>query len=369
MQIETGMVRPDYDGACITGIVPALLERGSPAWMPSTVGGASTVVLFVLDGLGADVLEKYADLLPNMRSFESRTITSVVPSSTASALPSLTTGLTPSEHGIVGYRMKVGPEVLNVLGWFRPGGGPPPDPAEAQPAPAFLGHQIKVVTRSQFLKSGFSEAHMRGARIIGWNVTSTMIEHCRRLAASGEPLVYAYYDGIDVVAHRYGLQNEFFLEELKEADRLVGALLAALPSDAALLVASDHGQVHIGRKGWVGLEPCDPYVQTYAGDGRFRLLYARAGAAMDLRKAAEQQFGDRAWVFTREQLIEEGWFGPPPQSWVAERISDVVLAARDPVAFIDPTNPLEVNLLSGHGSITDDEMLVPLLAARGGRSG
>ena len=51
----------------------------------------------------------------------------------------------------------------------------------------------------------------------------------------------------------------------------------------------------------------------------------------------------------------------------AERIGDVVLAAREPVAFVDPALPNERKLRSGHGSLTPDEMYVPLLAARGTR--
>jgi hypothetical protein len=47
------------------------------------------------------------------------------------------------------------------------------------------------------------------------------------------------------------------------------------------------------------------------------------------------------------------------------RVGDVVLAARAPIAFVDPALPQEVRLRTGHGSMTEDEMLVPLLAGRG----
>jgi hypothetical protein len=50
---------------------------------------------------------------------------------------------------------------------------------------------------------------------------------------------------------------------------------------------------------------------------------------------------------------------------VAKRIGDVVLAAIDPIGFVDPANPGEDRLLSGHGSIAAGDMLVPFIAARG----
>ena len=358
-------IKPDYEGACIVNVASSLLGEDLPDWFPEPVRDASAILLFLLDGLGWNAFEEMRGDLPVLSSLEGSPITSVVPSSTASALTSVTTGLSPSQHGLVGYRMRVGPEILNVLGWFYPGGSEAPDPQQIQPAPSFAGRQVKIVTRSQFVKSGFSEASMRGARLIGWRTTSTLVEHCRRLGASGERFFYAYYDGVDLVAHQYGLKNDFFAAEVRAADRLIGEVIEVLPPGCAVVIVSDHGQVHLDRKSWIPLEACDPYAASYAGDGRFRFIYAKSGASSDLLKAAEECVGEKGWVFSREQLIEEGWLGPRPEPWIRDRIGDVTLAARDAVAFIDPTNPLEVNLQSGHGSLTEREMLVPLLAGRG----
>jgi hypothetical protein len=117
------------------------------------------------------------------------------------------------------------------------------------------------------------------------------------------------------------------------------------------------------------MEPVASHVRAYAGDARLRYLYARPGAEADLLKAAEDAYGDDAWVFSREQLIDERWLGPePPPGDIASRIGHVTLAAKGNVAFVDPTHPRETRLLAGHGSLSPDEMLVPLLAGRGRRS-
>jgi len=50
----------------------------------------------------------------------------------------------------------------------------------------------------------------------------------QRLLSEGEPFVYAYYDGIDKVAHADGL-GALYDAELRAVDRMVGDLLAALP--------------------------------------------------------------------------------------------------------------------------------------------
>jgi predicted AlkP superfamily pyrophosphatase or phosphodiesterase len=95
---------PDYGGACITNLVPALIERPEPlpSWLPAPVAEADQVVLLLLDGLGWEQLATRRHLTPTLAAMTGGAITSVVPTTTAAALTSLTTGLPPGEHGVVG---------------------------------------------------------------------------------------------------------------------------------------------------------------------------------------------------------------------------------------------------------------------------
>lgn len=358
-------IRPDYGGAWIGGVVPALLDGEPAPWLPGPAAGARSVVLVVLDGLGWTALEAGRDRLPVLAGMTGGPITTVVPSTTSAALTSIATGLTPGRHGIVGFRMRVGGEILNVLQWRTASGDRGPAPAAVQPHASFGGRDVRLVTRSEFRGSGFSEAHVRGSTMIGWRTTGVLVEHCRRLVAAGETFVYAYYDGVDKVAHEYGLRNGFFDVELASADRLVGDLLAVLPPDCAVLVTADHGQVHVEADAKRDLRAVAPLVASCSGDGRFRWLHARPGASRELREAAVGHYGDEAWVCSREQVLDEGWLGPDASATVVGRLGDVVLAARAPVAFIDPDYVQESKLISFHGSLTAAEMLVPLVAARG----
>jgi hypothetical protein len=256
--------------------------------------------------------------------------------------------------------------VLNVLRWQVSGGrSSPPDPVRVQPVPPFLGRNVPVVTRADFRDSGFSAAHLRGSQFIGWQTTAILAEHVRCQVAAGRTFVYAYYDGVDKVAHAYGLTNGFMAAELAETDRLVGVLLDRLPSDCTLLVTADHGQVATAEDSFIDLGSIHHLVAAYAGESRFRSLHALPGATSELLAAAKEEFGDVAWVFTRDELFDDGWLGHGATAEIRHRVGDVVLAAQGQFAFIDPTNPHELSLLAQHGSLTHDEMLVPLLAARG----
>ncbi len=360
-------VLPDYGGACVTSIVPALLgdDPAARAWMPEAVGTARQVVLFVLDGLGWEQLVDRPRTAPVLAAMEGGPITSVAPTTTATALTSITTGLPPAEHGVVGYRVKVGwRDVLNVLRWRTEGGDARQAvPPEAfQPHVAFAGASPPVVTRAEFATTGFTAAHLAGARLHGWRVPSALVVEVRRLLRAGEPFVYAYYDGIDKVAHEHGF-GEHYDAELVAVDRLAGDLVATLPPGAALLVTSDHGQVQVGDASIALHDDVMADVELLSGEGRFRWLHARSGAASRLEERSRRRYGDVAWVRTREQIVEEGWLGGDPSGEIAGRLGDVALVPFEPVAFADPADTGESRLVCRHGSLTPDEALVPLLAA------
>lgn len=361
-------LRPDYHGVWVGALVPALLGGEQVPWLPQAAATARHVVLLVLDGLGWVTIEQQRHVLPTLGGMQGGPITAVAPSTTAAALTSISTGLTPAQHGMVGYRMRVSGAVLNVLRWQVPGGrGNAPDPVRVQPIPPFLGRKVPVVTRADFRDGGFTAAHLRGSEFIGWQTTAILVEHISRLVAAGQRFVYAYYDGVDKVAHAYGLADGFMAAELAETDRLVGILLDRLPHDCALVVTADHGQVAAGKGDFIDLASLHHLIAAYAGEGRFRSLHARPGAAGELLAATRERFGDVAWVFTRDELFDEGWLGEGATMEIRHRVGDIVLAARARVAFADPTAPQEANLVAQHGSLTRDEILVPLLAARGRR--
>jgi hypothetical protein len=361
---EPEPVLPVYDGPGLASLVPALLGGRDAPWLPATVTGARSVVLLVLDGLGWDQITARGARLPAIAALEGSAITSVVPSTTAAALTSITTGVAPSQHGLIGYRVRVDGTVLNALTWHTDG-RPAPDPRSVQRIAPFRGRDVPVVTKHEFRKTGFTDAHLRGTRLVGWRAVSSLVERCRRLVAAGEPFVYAYYPGVDEVAHAYGLEDGFFDAEVSFVDRLVGDLVSALPAHATVLVTADHGQIDLSPESWLDLGAIGELVDVASGDGRFRYLHARRGAADELLTGARELHGANAWVRSRDELLESGWLGPEPPTVVRRRLGDVVLAAREPVAFIDPALPGEASLRSAHGSLTAAEMLVPLLGARG----
>jgi hypothetical protein len=332
-------------------------------WMPTVLGGARQVVLLVLDGLGDLQVAERRHLAPVLASGAGTTITSVAPSTTAAALTSLSTGLPPAVHGTVGYRVAVGGDVLNVLSWRTSAGDARRTvPARRfQPFAPFPGAApFPVVSRSEYAATGFTASHLGDGVLHGWHTPSGLAVEIRRLLATGTPFVYAYYDGIDRTAHAQGL-GEHYDAELRAVDRIVADVLEVLPPGAALVVTADHGQVEVGGSVEVLGRTLMENVVLLSGEGRFRWLHVRPGAVDDVRAAAIEEYGHLAWVRSLEDVVEEGWLGGEPVPDVRSRLGDVVLVPFAPTAFLDPADTGEQRLVCRHGSLTADEMLVPLL--------
>jgi predicted AlkP superfamily pyrophosphatase or phosphodiesterase len=357
-------VIPDYAGACIANVVPALLEPGdeTPAWLPPAAVEADQVVLLALDGLGWHQLEDRRHLAPNLSALAGGPIDSVCPTTTSTALTSLCTGTTPGEHGVVGYRMATESGVLNVLRWSVGGHDvravEPPE--KLQVVEPFCSQRPAIVTRAEFERSGFTKAHLDGVRFRGYRVLSTLVTEVRRALQAREPFVYAYYDGLDKVGHEYGFDDHFDAE-LEAIDHLVGQMVGALPPGAALVVTADHGQVDVGDR-VITLHPdVMAHCSLQSGEGRFRWLHARPGHAAELLAAAQDHHADTGWIVSRDEVVDGGWFGPVVADAARSRLGDVALVAHQDVAYFDPDDTGPYVLVGRHGSMTAAEVKVPLL--------
>jgi hypothetical protein len=358
------VVRANYGGAWIGSLLPELLAGRVPPGLPDWVRAAFPLVILLIDGLGWRLYQRFAPQMPALADFTGGPITTVVPSTTAAALPSLTTGRTPGEHGMLGDRIRVGGVVLNVLQWTVSNGAPPA-PASVQPHTPFGGRRVPVVSNAKFAGSGFSQAHLRGAPFHGYSDAGDLISQVGTVVRSGAPLLFAYFPDADRTAHEYGLDHDAFAASLAAADAVVRGIRRHVPPHGAVIVTADHGHVTVDPGQRIVLTPLVPLISATSGSARFRYLHAKAGAARELLAGARELAGTRAWTGDRDALVATGWLGPHTNAVTAGRAGDVVMVARGAVTLVDPAEGRLNDLVTVHGSLTADEMLVPLLVARG----
>jgi predicted AlkP superfamily pyrophosphatase or phosphodiesterase len=333
--------------------------------MPAPVESARNVVLLVVDGLGWHQLQAHKQFMPTLSSMVGAAITTVAPTTTVTALTSITTGLAPGEHGMMGYRMDMGRQVVQMLRWGDDKGDLrslyPPE--IVQPTPPFMGSSVPVVSKAEFDSTAFTAAHLRGTRSYGWRAASSIAVTVGSLLRGGQQFVYAYYDGVDKIAHERGF-GEFYEAELRTVDRLIGDIAEQLTPDSVLLVTADHGQVHVGTNTIVPHADVVAGVAYQSGEGRFRWLHTKGGATEDVLAAAKSHYADVAWIVSRDEAIDGGWFGPRVTDAARKRLGDVALLPFTDTSFEDAGDTGPFQLVCRHGSLTEAEVDVPLLAFR-----
>ncbi|QCU77878.1 alkaline phosphatase family protein [Citricoccus sp. SGAir0253] len=371
---------PPYAGRSLaTVLTSAAAALGAPGFanalqLPRT----RRVLVVMVDGLGKAVLKRHAGHAPYLRSVLDRdavTLQSAFPTTTAASLSSLGTGLEPGRHGLVGYDV-LDPErgvVVNQLG----GWDPATDPGRWQPHPTVFerleGTGVDAVTVSlpAFADSALTRASLRGSRFEGATTLHARFQRAREELhrATGPVLVYLYLNELDKAGHQQGTGSEKWLHALEEIDGAARRLAQAVPPDTVVVLTGDHGMVDVPesrRIDYATMPALVDGVEHTAGEPRLVQLYFAADAGDAARhgtlSAWRAAFGDHAWVLTREQALEAGWFGATDER-VRPRIGDLLVAAHGPLALYDgrrvPGSAFE--MVGHHGSPTRAEREVPLL--------
>lgn len=369
----SGFVAPAYGTRSLSDVVPAVgvaIGRSLPGeGTQLSLPAAPSYVVLLVDGLGWEQLTRYAHSAPFLADLmaEQEPGTATVPSTTATSLTSLGTGLPPGSHGVVGFTSRIpgSDKLLNALFWDKN-----VDPVQWQPHPTAFdrlgqaGVRVTVVNKREFAGSGLTTAAHRGGEFVPADRVGERIAACVAASASAPSLTYAYEGDLDWTGHRYGVASSQWLQQLAAVDAQVEQLREALPTEVRLLIVSDHGMIDSSPETQVDIDQHPQMrdgVALLGGEARFRHVYCRRGAVSDVVAAWEGVLGDRAVVLPREEALARGWFGPVGTS-VLPRIGDVVMAARGDLSVMSSVDfSYEMTLVGLHGSLTSAEMLVPLL--------
>lgn len=357
----------------LTGVVPQVLASlgGAPDWFPA----ARSAIVVVVDGLGRANLTARAGharfLMSRMAKKDAAR--TVFPSTTATALTSLLTGVDAGVHGIVGYRARV-PGTLTapnqLKGWETDG----LDPLTWQRAQPLLeresaaGRPCFVVSKAAYATTGFTRAIQRGATFVGAATPEERLEAAAELAA-GHPgsFVYVYLPELDTIGHARGAESDEWLAGLERLDGALRRLDERIEPGIGVLVTADHGMVDVPAHRHVLLHAGDELleeVEIVAGEPRLLQLYAAEGATERVAERWRSREEGRSWVLTRAQAIAAGLYGAEVDAQVVPRIGDVLVATRSAVAYYDDrlADKKPQRMIGQHGSLTDQERIVPLIA-------
>jgi Type I phosphodiesterase / nucleotide pyrophosphatase len=347
--------------------------------LAESVGAKDRVAVVLVDGMGWHVLDELASNAPLLASVLAggtgrlSELVCTFPSTTPTSLVSLGTGAAPGEHGILGFTLNVPgtDRVLNHIRWLDD-----PSPATWQPLPTWFerlrraGIGARAVLPAHFMGSGLTDAAYRGAEFRPTQPTDDYGAVLAGELTAAPGLVYGYTAELDTAAHLFGIGSPRWHEAAAHVDALLTRLVEALPPNAALLVTADHGGLNVPPQNRVDLD-ADPRlgegVRVVAGEPRVRYLHTEPGAAADVQAVWAGELDGWAAVYSREQAVATGMFGPVNPAHLA-RIGDVVVVCTGDAAVLATGHepPETARLIGFHGAASAVEMAIPLIVFVGG---
>lgn len=406
-RIENGapkiFVKPRYDGNCIANIPETVAKLlGGKSKRPLTDQKLSgyedteNVVLLLLDGFGSSQLKFAREHfgIPSFDRFFSSAdlipITSVFPSTTSSAMASLHTGLTPQEHGIVGYTMFISElGVVSQMLRFAPVLGGRSLFDNGLEARTFLGAETiherledegissTIYVPNHIIDSGLSRITYRGAYVeSSVSFGDTLIKTRKNLERNGTNSFHLlYHPSPDTVSHARGPYGEEFAAELESLFALVERELLSklnkqVGSRTTLLVSGDHGAVNVNQQ--TILDVADHFELSSffrlppTGDSRASILNLKPGTKDKLFEFFDRNYPGQFQVMESERMLSDGYFGlGKVNEATPERIGDVVAVPRFDNAIDNSKIDSKRDEVPGrHGGLSEEEMQVPLIVTK-----
>jgi len=400
-----GVPVPAYLGRSLPNLASTLAQLtapggAEPAPLPPLVSEVDpffgrrperTVVVFLVDGLGWTALHESAARHPGGVAARwlgrARPLTTVFPTTTTVALTSLSTGAAPGQHGVVGHRVYLPRfdavvELLRMspLGVSAPETlvGPDWTPSVVSGVTSIFrrGVPAVAVSRDRYQGSGFTRLIYDGADFVAYATPGDFGLALAEIIGRPHPppVVFAYWDDLDVTEHLRGPLPElvdFEVDRVASLLEFVGRRLE--PSIAArttLLLTGDHGQVPMAPDHQLvadrDTELLDLLARPPSGDRRATYFSARNGKRTALRNLLEARRSPESHLLEMPEVVEAGLYGPPPfHPELSDRLGDFLLLMPSPggVSYTVPgSRPRGHPMRGAHGGLEPAELLVPLIS-------
>ncbi|MCR5250769.1 MAG: alkaline phosphatase family protein [Lachnospiraceae bacterium] len=314
------------------------------------------IVVLLLDGMGKVILERHLQEDGAFRSHLAGIYESVFLSTTVAATTSVLSGLEPCEHAWLGWDNYYPQIDKNVTVFLNTIQGTDEPAAPYNVAQTFTPYES---VPELIGKSGI-ETHMVATFLDKElesidDICAKIKEHCE---GAGRHFIYAYDKDPDGLLHRNGCGSQEVHEELVRMEAAVGRLSKEL-EDALIIVTADHG--HIDTRGCVIKDYpkiSDCLLRMPSLEPRVLNLFIKEGKKEIFREEFEREFGEDFLLMPMEEVLEKKLLGTgTPHREFRGMLGDFLAIATGDLGIYND----EEKWVSLHGSLTADEMLIPLI--------
>jgi predicted AlkP superfamily pyrophosphatase or phosphodiesterase len=382
---------PDYHGGCIVNLMSSIITSfgeeapiypGLRDFDQDSLINARNVVLLIVDGLGYNFLNRYGHESVFYQNLAER-ITSVFPSTTATAITTFFTGAAPQQHGITGwftYFKELG-DVLAVLPFRSRHGGPSLGESGIDASTLLdsgsaynLMRNIPThtVVPKRIANSDFNLAFLGRAAMRPY----TSMQHCFNnireiiMMNSRRKFIRAYWPELDSLAHTHGINSQQVVHHFHQLDYAFKHFLDSITgTQTIVIVTADHGQVDSPPECQIQLtdhpDLGDTLILPLCGDPRLAYCYIQPSKEALFESYVQNNLKGQVNFYRSEQLLENGYFGlGKANPALINRIGHYTLIMKENYTLKDwVVGEQRHTNIGTHGGISEDEMYVPLILA------
>jgi len=382
------MIKPDYEQGSIVNLMASISQAlGSTKRLynpldnvaPNSLAQSDNIILIVIDGLGFEFIQKY-DKDSFLAQHIQQSLTSVFPSTTATAITAFATGVPAQQHAITGWHVyfKEINQVLAVLPFVERGDSKNSYSYQDMqsllniPEPIMnCGDREKYVVSPRYIVDSLYSRYIHGmATRLGYEKLDQCFNKITDICSvsKNKKYIYAYWPEFDSTCHQYGVDHAETFKLFKYLDKQFEALCKSLENNNySLMLTADHGLINSGEENTIVLndypEILDCLEQPLCGEPRAAFCYVKPGKLNKFRSLIVDQLGQFCNIYETQELIDTNTFGLFDENEnLKSRAGDFVLIMKEHYAIQSYLEgEREFMQTAVHGGFSSEEMLVPLV--------
>ncbi|ABR30459.1 hypothetical protein SU69_03030 [Thermosipho melanesiensis] len=220
-----------------------------------------------------------------------------------------------------------------------------------------------ILTAQNITNSGLSYFTQKDANVFGYYSMLDMFSNLEKLLKKDfKGILFVYYGILDGIGHKKGPDSDSYEYEARYLLDWFKKLNVDKKTRVFLL--ADHGMVTTPREKnvFLGNELMKFLRIPPTGEMRMMYFYVQKNKKKDFLDYMEENYGGRFEIIPSIEALEEGYFGKGKMHHETKhRIGDYVLLCKENYSFTYMYTGGEQKLEGMHGSLSYEELFVPLV--------
>jgi len=300
-------------------------------------------------------------------------LTSVYPCTTVAAMTSYRSGISPNEHGWLGWTLYF-KEINRIVDTFLNR-----DSIKGKPAAKFNVAKTLMPYKTIYQKIQEVNPDIECYEINPQNIKasagcnydieveslSELCDSIKYICSTGkQKFIFAYWVEPDMTMHSHGCNNTTVKMVMKNINEKVEDMVMDL-KDTILIILADHGQVDIHEQVFIDRIPSinECLSMPISIEGRAASFFIKDGMGNVFEKCFNSYFSDVFVLLKKNDFLNMGLLGKGERNIkVNDFIGDYIACAKGNVMFRHSLlRDSKLSFSGHHAGLLPDEMLIPLI--------